>query len=269
MKTLKQNFYPHIIPIIFLILVMLIPARALASPYISLQTYDDWNNALGDGRITPVSTYYDALTAHYGHLNFVQVTPHLMALTGAQSGYGDGLLMDWGDLNADPEAYQVATWQYNYPEDPNLIGTVLNFNIMPPPGIQSVSLTINDALGGWISWDWNVTLIGGGGPLFTAVQNLVTINPNIFNAQGASSFAMNPIVGFNPAIATTIQADELAFGANQWNIFPPVPVVGGVKPWNYWGNLNVSAVPEPSALLLISAGLAGLAMFKRIRKRGI
>ena len=265
MRRVKSVFRVVIVTVMVLPILLAIADTAAASPSFTLSTQKDWQAALTAGRITPVTTYYDALGAHYGTpgVNFIQVTPGLMALTGAQSGYGDGLLMYWGDPNSN--LYQVATWQYTYLSDPSLVGMLLRFTVMPPPGIQSVSLTINDAAGGWISWDWNVTAQGQGmlGPLFWGIQNQVVVNPNIPNAQGsgASSFAL---AGFNPAIATTIQADELAVGAHQWNVnFPTVPVVGGVKPWNYWSQMQVTPVPLPSALLLLGPGLAGLLCLRR------
>lgn len=240
-----------------------VSSEVMASSYFSLQTKSDWKTALDEGRITPVTGYYDALGAHYGTLgvDFIQATPRLEALNNGESGgLGDGLLMVWG--NNASNLPQVAAWQYTYPVDPNLTGTKLNFTIMPPPGILSVSLTINDAAGGWISWDWNVTPPGGAGPLFIGVKTAITIDPNIVGAQGASSFA---VWGFNPAIATTIQADELAVGANQWNVFPAVPVIGGAQPWNYWS--QVSVVPIPPSLLLLGSGLLGLAGLRRKFKK--
>jgi hypothetical protein len=258
MRTRKLSLR-CIMAAIALMSFLAVSSKVMASSYFSLQTKSDWKTALDEGKITPVTGYYDALGAHYGTLgvDFIQATPRLEALNNAESGgLGDGLLMVWG--NNASNLPQVAAWQYTYPVDPNLAGTKLNFTIMPPPGILSVSLTINDAAGGWISWDWNVTPQGGAGPLFIGVKTAITIDPNIFGAQGASSFA---VWGFNPAIATTIQADELAVGANQWNVFPAVPVIGGAQPWNYWS--QVSVVPIPPSLLLLGSGLLGLAGLRR------
>ncbi len=254
--------YIGIVGISFFLLAM--PEVVLASPYFSLNTTSDWNDALNDGRITPVTAYYDALEYHYGTLgtDFIQVTPDLMALTGAQSGYGDGLMMYWGDAGSDLP--QVATWEYTYLEDPNLIGSILKLTITPPSGIQSVSLTINDATGGWISWDWNV---GGPGGLTAGVPTTITIDPTIAAPQaGATSFAVAPVVGFNPALATSIQADELAVGANQWGLFPSVPVVGGTLPWNYWSALSVTSIPIPGAIWLLCSGMIGLVGIRRFKK---
>jgi len=232
---------------------------ALAEPYISLSTQQDWQDALADSRITPVSTPYPALAAHYGTLgsDFIMVTPDLMALNNGQSaGLGDGLLMNWGDGTAPGSIPQVATWQYTYPMDPNLVGQVLSITVTPPAWppppqvappppppppaapILSVSLTLNDAAGGWVSWAWPV---GGAGGLVPGVATTITIDPVAL----VSSPWVAPVkAGFNPLIAASIQADELAAGANLWAVFPAVPLVGGAKPWNYWGNLQVS--PEPA-----------------------
>ena len=148
--------------------------------------------------------------------------------------------MHWGIGISLP---QVAAWQYIFPEDPSLIGTILKLTVVPPPGILSVSLTINDALGGWISWAWNVPGSWNPNPapgLTPGFPNPITIDPTVPAPQaGSNSFAMS-IMSFNPAIATTIQAGELAVGPGGWVTFPPVPVVGGSTPWNYWSGLTVS-----------------------------
>lgn len=267
MQTSKRSLGIHLLAVVGAI-VLAATTVSLANPSFSLETKSDWEAALDDGRISPVSSFYPALQAHYGTpgTDFIQVTPAtptggLLALNNTESGgLGDGLLMYWGNPGSDLK--QVSTWQYTYPLDPDLRNTVLNFNVHPWPGIQSVSLTLNDAALGWISWDWNVTAFPGAGPLYTGLMNPVSIRPDVFNAQGASSFAMAP-GGFNPAIATTLQADELAVGANQWNVnFPVVPIVGGIMPWNYWGPLSITTIPEASTLVLLGCGLAWLVGFR-------
>ena len=115
----------------------------------------------------------------------------------------------------------------------------------------------------WAAWAWNVTWPTGGGPLFATMQNVVTFDPNIFAPQGASRFTLAPQVGFDPTQAVSMQAAELAVGPSGWALFPPVPVVGGVKPWNYWGNLVI--VPEPAEMAgVMGVALVGLAFLRRL-----
>ncbi len=44
--------------------------------------------------------------------------------------------------------------------------------------------------------------------------------------------------GFNPAIAITIQADELSTGG--FMLFPPNPITDTQQPWSYWSNFSVT-----------------------------
>ena len=247
-------------------IVLSVPGRALASPFFSLETKSDWEDALNANRVRPVTNYYDALGAHYGTIgdSFIQVTPELMALTAAQSGEPtDGLMMTWGDSQNDLP--QVASWEYVYDVDPDLTGTTIKLAVKPPAGIWSVSLTINDTWGGWISWDWNV--MGAPPPfipgvLAAGVSTSITIDPNISGPQaGSTSYAISGS-GFDPTTVTTIQADEFAAGAAGWSVFPAVPVVGGTQPWNYWSAIAV--IPEPTTISMLMVGV--LVLFRKKRR---
>jgi hypothetical protein len=258
----------------FLAVLLFIPVQALAgSPLFSLDTYDDWLAA----PISPVLENYDAASAHYGVLgeDYLYTPPEPLYVyegDGSPETSDAGLVMAWG--NSDVDLPQLAAWEYVYPEDPNLVGTKLNLTVMPPPGIWSVSLTLNDAAGGWVSWDWNVSTPGnpfdpaGLGPITPGVPYSITIDPTILAPQaGSTSFA---VAGFNPAIATTIQADELAANpggpaAPNWQQFPPVAIFPGGQPWNYWS--QVSVTPEPVSSILFVAGGATLGLRRFWKKR--
>ncbi len=261
-----------ILTALVLSIVLTIPSQVLASPFFSLDTFDDWNAA----PISPVLPNYDAASEHYGTegSDYIYTAPQLYVYEGDPSdpAISDaGLVMYWGDPAQDLP--QLAAWEYTYPEDPNLVGTKLNLTVIPPPGIWSVSLTLNDAAGGWVSWDWNVNTPGnlfGPGPINPGTPYTITIAPAIIAPQaGATSFAFNQAAGFNPAIATTIQADELAAnpgpGGLGWQQFPPVPVQQGQQPWNYWS--NVSVTPEPVSSILFVTGGATLVL-RRFWKNG-
>jgi hypothetical protein len=229
-------------------------AHAFTNPLFSLDTSNDWETALADGRISPVLTPYPAADEHYGQSggDYHFAPPEapfgdLYVMDGIPEAPSDaGLVMTWGDPGT--ELPQLSAWEYVYPDDPNLIGTLITVTVMPPHGIWSVSLTLNDLAGGWISWDWNV--VGAPPPfipgaLIPGVPNTIIIDPTVQGHQaGSTSFAISP-AGFNPAIVTTIQADELAANPGLWVQFPPVPAVGGQQPWNYWSSLSVTAINNP------------------------
>ena len=272
--------------------VLSLPARALATPVFSLDTAADWEAALNPttGTIKAVEGHYPALDKLYGescdYTDFIYPTdpyqPELFVypgVAGPDPEYPDldaGLVMSWGD--SSQEFPQVGAWEYTYPEDPDLTGTQVKLTILapPPPGfgfpsiIKGVSLTLNDAAGGWASWAWNVTPSGGLGPIIEGTPTQIVIDPTSLTAQpGATTFATSLSVGgpaFDVTQVTTIQADELAAvpGAG-WATFQPINVAPGAKPWNYWSGLQVVAVPEPMTMLAVGLGVASLGGY--IRKR--
>lgn len=243
--------------------VTFLPGQVLASPLFSLNSFAEWDAAVGT-TVLPVTEAYDALAAYsdlgYGTLgvNYVYVTPQIVAATAAASGEpDDGLVMTWGNTGVADDVLQVAAWEYTYGVDPDLTGKTLHLNVTPPTGILAVSLTINDINGGWASWIWTVapTLIAG-------VANPITIDPTLLvNQMGSASFTQS---AFDVTKVTSIQADELAVGSALWNTnFPTVPVVGGSQPWNYWSTLQVT--PEPMSLSLLALG--SLAVLRRHRHK--
>ena len=236
--------------------VLLLGSEARSTPYFSLDSFSDWNSAVGGGTISPVTTPYPALEELYG-TDFAFTTPELYVMTSAESEQlDDGLVMYWGDPQAPPEIPQVASWQYTFPLDPDLTGTTLHLTVMPPPGILSVSLTLNDAAGGWASWAWSLPLLVPNAPF------PIIIDPTIMGPQAGSTVFKLSVTGFDPKTAISIQADELAVGPGQWVQFPQVPVVGGVQPWNYWSAMAIT--PEPATLALLALG--GLALIRRRRR---
>ena len=249
--------------------------QALATPLFSLETEADWDAALGT-TIGPVEDPYPALEYHYGTpgADFLQVPPDLYVYGDIESGgLGDGLMMSWGDPAGDPAMPQVASWEYVYEEDPDLTGTLLSLSVFAPAGIMSVSLTLNDALGGWVSWDWNV---GAAGPIFPGTPYTVVIDPTLIGPQsGSTSFAATDPTGLlGPALpwfdvtkTISIVADELAVGPGLWVTFPPAPVIGGSSPWNYWSGLQVQQIPEPSSIILWSLIVLAFGGFAWRRRR--
>jgi hypothetical protein len=249
-----------LLSLLFVTAILLLPGQALASPLFSLDSADDWDTALGDGRIEPVLGLYPALTEHYGTegVDFTYVTPELFVATAAESGQSDdGLVMHWG--NDEVDLQQVAAWEYVYDLDPDLTGTLVNLTVMAPAGILSVSLTLNDSVGagGWASWVWSLP------PIVAGVPYSITIDPSIMlNQSGSTGFAQS-VVPYDLTKTISIQADELSIAPGAagaaWTVFPPVPVVGGTTPWNYWSAMSVT--PEPATILLL--GFGGLLLRRR------
>ena len=239
--------------------IMLWSGQAQANPLFSLDTYSEWNTAVGGvgpgGLVRPVIETYPALEAHYGvpGVEYVYVTPTITAMTAAGSGEpGDGLLMEWGDLGADPGIPQVAAWEYVYDVDPDLTGKTLHLSVTPPTGIMSVSLTLSSLGGGWASWTWDVP------PLLANLPNMITIDPTLGAQAGSATFFQS---SFDVTQVISIQADEKAVGSAFWNTnFPTGPPTTGSQPWNYWSALTVT--PEPTTICLLGFGILGL-----LRKR--
>jgi len=242
---------------------------ANASPLFSLDTQADWQNALNSGQVSEVVSSYPAL-AHYGTegIDYAVATPTLSALNNAQSGLGDGLQMEWG--NDENDIAQVAAWEYVYDADPDLSGTILSLIVTPPasvpPVIQSVSLTLTDTLGNWMSWFWDVVppLPGPTGVAMGA-STKITIDPTLHAMQSNSSAFVDG--GFNHTIAISIIADELAVnpgpGGANWNFFPSAPLSTGPPVWNYWSSLSVTPVPVPATVWLFGSALGLLGWMRR------
>ncbi|GMR21647.1 MAG: hypothetical protein BMS9Abin36_2251 [Gammaproteobacteria bacterium] len=239
-------------------------STVFASPLFSLNTQADWQNALNIGQVSEVATPYAALD-YYGiaGVDYAQVTPSLQALNNAQSGMDDGLLMSWGDENT--ALPQVAAWEYIYGVDPNLTGTKLSLGVTPPTGILSVSLTLTDTAGGWMSWFWDV-LPPGPGPsgVPAGAPSIITLDPTLHAMQANSTAFIDN--GFNHTIAISIIADELVGAPATWTSFPSAPVATGQPIWNYWTTLSVSQVPIPAAAWLFGSGLLGLVGMARRKK---
>jgi len=246
---------------LFLLVVPLAMPQARATPVINLQSEADFQAAIAAGNIVPQTAAGEDLLAHYPDNTFA--VPDLYAYTPVSGdGIGDpdgGLVMAWGD-NQDVEYY--AQWLYVYQEDPSLIGLTLTAQVFAPVGINSISVSIIDALGFSRSWDWNVTAAGGAGPLFHNVVSTVSVTiagPGLGGPAEATPLANSFFDnGVNPGNITMLGADE----NGNWVRFTQLNVVTGQpQPWNYWVSWTVT--PEPATIMLL--GLGSLVLLRKHR----
>ena len=205
--------YQRVIVAVAAIAVLGLTGVGYASPAVSLQTFSDWDTALGSETVSPLTA------AEYGSLQTVNpgfdapfgggiyIEPQLAAANGG--GYvldsgetleGAGLVMSWGDA---PGTDYTAAWQYEYPVDPNIVGQTLTVTICPPQfgangaQISSVGIGFTDNVGLVRTWTWNVAAAAG--PANTIAWNQ---NWNVSIGPIAGVIPLIPPGAFGPASAT-------------------------------------------------------------------
>jgi hypothetical protein len=257
-------------------------AGVLATPVFSIDTLTEWNSALSTPTVSPVSPgawddYMAQNPSFYAPTEpytYSPVTPVLYVYEGA--GHPDinepGLVMAWGETTPSGTNYAGA-WQYDYPLDPNLLGTTLFVSVLPPQQggvgqINSVGVGLLDGAGFIRSWTWNCAAVVGPGTIaWNQLWNLsmgpIGLVPP--DPAGATPAGGGPVIApaawfshalFNPANVVSILAYESGQVVGGW--VPPPGWLGGPLPlvWNFWGGVEV--IPEPGAagLALLAAGLA-------------
>jgi len=235
------------------VMTLFIAAPTLADPYFRLDTFDDWNSALGSGQIVPLlPSEWDQYMSEWDlfleegepYPDTVFLPPTLYPYEGPDF-EEPGLVMAWGPDDELPGDYASA-WKFDYQVDPDLSNAVITVTVYPPQfgangQINAVSFGIQDINGNTKSWFWNV----GPGGLPWNVGTLVTINAGQvgLNATNppASGFMMNP--GFNVVTSQAFILDENAV----WLGGPlPIPPVGGPSTalWNYWYQMSVQPISQ-------------------------
>ena len=252
---MKLTLYVLFVSTIALVLVA--SSAALADPRVSLTTYDDWAAALTSGTVRPYTHWDTGLEAHYPGQSANFRVSTLNAMNGftlpPEHPYPftedrPGIVMSWGTGYEEEEV--IGAWEYHYGEDPDLTGMKIGIGVHPPMGINSISMGLIDINGKIKSWDWGVDVAGG---LVHCNQYHFIIDP-MGGAGQAGSTSFSEDAGFDITQVQGLIFDERAFG-NWLNINDPSPL-GFNRPWNYWKDLEVS--PEPSSILALVAGLAGL-----------
>jgi hypothetical protein len=247
---MKRNERWCLVGLVCVLALLGLAKPAFATPYFLLETEEEWNQALSDGRVeglTPPewqdymlqwSTYREEGDP-YPSNQFLP--PELYVYGGGGGGGGGlnpedaGLVMFWGPEPIPPASYSSA-YKYVYDLDPNLTNCTITVTVTPPPWINVVSFGMKDALGRIRAWYWNV---GAGGPLPPGVPTTVTIIASQLNITAttpvASAFANNPL--FDITQVTSFIFDE----NSNWvgGIGIPAPGTGLIGSWNYWHNISV------------------------------
>ncbi len=178
-------------------------AAAHASPYFSISTLPEWQDALGGGgggggSISPVpaDTFQGMMndlvlegTGWPDDYRFETIfcTPQLYVMEHKDSeGTSEpGLVMKWGDPDGQNDIGQryAAAWDYEYGLDPDLSkgNGILEFSIHAPERCWFVSVNLIDWDGDYREWIWHVTdpipFPGEEGEIPACTWTTVQVNP--------------------------------------------------------------------------------------------
>ena len=255
---------------LFCSLLFLSVTAAQATPYFTIGSQAEWQNALTSGRITPVlgSTFASMVggesqwPSEYKNATFY--TPELQAVADASG--SPALYMTWGGGGGGGGGYMAAAWDYTYPIDPNLNNARIDFSILPPVLSTMFSLNLIDGNGNYREWIWHAG--GAAGDPVVGQWNSLWIDP----ASGASNF--NPVALFTHDVPGTTfdlgSVQILRFDENISVLNVPFPAgpLGNVPAgwvWNAWDHVGV--VPEPETYAMLLAGLGLLGFMARRRKQ--
>ncbi len=218
-----------------------------------------WTEGTTSGSIYPTCSFATAGMMFYGDLVATTgedgfacspstLTPDFPVSDSTPTTF-DSLVMSWDD-GPDPDVYSVAEWEFMYDDDPNLVGTTINFNVFAPHGVKALGIELIDVNGFSRGW-------------FT--RNIVnfwqpyTINPVLPSAVGMTYFFNEP--GFDLTQVMFIRFDEATLPSDP--IILPDPTHNGQE-WNAWGYFEV--VPEPSSLALVAGSICLIALHRRNRR---
>jgi len=239
-----------------------------ATPLFGIHTLQEWEDALEDGRIKPVTGEEfrlmvagdDQWPAEYRSAEFY--TPELTVEMHEDSHGKEeaALVMRWGDTaNPPPQGTRVAAaWDFVYPQDPDLTGTRIEFSLHTPCPCMYYSLNIIDENGNYREWIWHSDDLPGKLPPCT--WSTVWVDP----VSGASNYA--PEAYFeHPAGGGVFDITKIQWiRFNENGIWSPEFQDWTGLVWNAWDHVEVT--PEPGTMLLVGSGLLGLVLRRRRKK---
>ena len=231
------------------------------SPYIMLDTYEDWAKAMEDGRVKGVvpeqweshmmqwEEFDDDDKEPYPSTTFGQAELYLYEGDPQPESPNDaGLVMWWG--NGEDGDFASA-WQLKPPQDPDLTNCTITVTVTAPQfamgtsgQVNQVSLALQNApmVGGPMrAWYWKCGPVGGPDPIWWNTPTTITIDTSKTGVTAATptatNYANNP--AFNLKTVMFIALDE----NGTWVGGPtPAPGPGGppVFLWNYWHWLMIT-----------------------------
>jgi hypothetical protein len=228
---------------------------AMGSPYLVIESQDQWQAAMSSGRVEAVtppeweeymlqwSMYLEPGSPPYPSHEFLPAELYVYGGGGGIPLEDAGLVMVWGSgAGSLPPGSYSSAWKYDYQLDPDLTNSVITITVTAPQfnhqgsQINFVSFGIKDAAGAIRAWYWNT---GPAGPIQWGVRTIITINTSNTGVGAAvptaTSYMNNP--AFNLQQAQSFVVDENAAWVGGMGIPPPGQV--NPLPWNYWHNLMV------------------------------
>lgn len=228
-------------------------SRPPVSPYVVIDTLDQWQQALlldeGSG-VIPINPAEDQWGDYmrawsnplegepYPSNTFVD--PCLYAWPGSPCDdnlpSSPGVVMAWGNPQLEPGPYSSG-WQYKYPRDPDLTDVMITVTVLPPcdPCISTVSFGMRDIFGNHRGWYWDVPAT-----LPCGIANTITIDTSILGATAANPVADAYMsdVGFDITQVEALLFDENCIWVDEAVVPPPGTTIP--RAWNYWYDLTVT-----------------------------
>ena len=224
------------------------------SPYVALDTTEQWQEALAENRVAAPSLEFwnDYMQSWqtplegdpYPENTFLppqlDVWPGDLCPDMDEWPESEGLVMAWGDDQPGADDSYSSAWQYVYPIDPDLSNVTVSTDVLAPAGITVISFGMRDINGKIRGWYWNVGAAPGPGMIQTGLMTTISINTALTGTAAASPIAASYTSDAGFDITKVV---DLVFDENfSWVASAPVPPPGTTdpKPWNYWYNLLIT-----------------------------